>query len=70
MPVILAERRGFDALVASEPGIGSGKTLPMALTMSLDDLADHRITITILPPKRFKVTQDSDFNRNMEYLQL
>ena len=59
--VILAERQGMDALVAS--GTGSGKTLPMALTMLLDDPADHRITIMISPLKRLQVTQESDFNR-------
>jgi replicative superfamily II helicase len=59
--VILAERHGFDALVAS--GTGSGKTLPMALTMLLDNPADHRVTITISPLKRLQVTQESDFNR-------
>jgi replicative superfamily II helicase len=59
--VILAERHGFDALVAS--GTGSGKTLPMALTMLLDDPAHHRVTITISPLKRLQVTQESDFNR-------
>ena len=58
--VILAGRHGLDALVAS--GTGSGKTLPMALTMLLDDPADHRITITISPLKRLQVTQESDFN--------
>ena len=48
--VILAERHGFDTLVAS--GTGSGKTLPMALTILLDDPADNQITITISPLKR------------------
>lgn len=33
--IILAERHGFDTLVVS--GTGSGKTLPMALTILLDD---------------------------------
>jgi hypothetical protein len=32
-------------------GTGSGKTLPMALTMLLDNPADNRITITISPLK-------------------
>ena len=61
MRVILAGRHGFDALVAS--GTGSGKTLPMALTMLLDDPADHRITITILPLKLLQVTHEFDFNK-------
>ena len=59
--VILAERHGFDTLVAS--GTGSGKTLPMALTILLDDPSDNQITITISPLKRLQVTQESDFNR-------
>ena len=58
--VILAERHGLDAVVAS--GTGSGKTLPMALTMLLDNPAENRITITISPLKRLQVTQESDFN--------
>jgi hypothetical protein len=62
--VIIAERHGFDTLVAS--GTGSGKTLPMALTILLDDPADHQITITISPLKRLQVTQESDFNRRYE----
>jgi Tfp pilus assembly pilus retraction ATPase PilT len=52
--VILAERlgHGFDALVTVATGTGSGKTLPMALMILLDDPASHQITITILPLKR------------------
>jgi hypothetical protein len=44
-------------------GTGSGKTLPMALTILLDDPADHWITITISPLKHLQVTQKSDFNQ-------
>ena len=59
--VILAERHSLDAVVAS--GTGSGKTLPMALTMLLDNPAENQITITISPLKHLQVTQESDFNR-------
>ena len=64
--VIFAEQHGFDTLVT--PGTRSGKTLvtlPMALIILLDDPADHRIMITILPLKCCccKVTQESDFNQ-------
>ena len=60
--VILAERRGCDALVSS--GTRSRETLPIAHTMLLDDPADHWITIMISPLKCLQVTQlqESDFN--------
>lgn len=57
---VLADSQGCDALVAA--GTGSGKTLPMALCILLDDPSASFITITISPLKRLQVTQESDFN--------
>jgi superfamily II DNA helicase RecQ len=58
--VVLANHQGKDALIAA--GTGSGKTLPIALSILLDDPDAHNITITISPLKRLQVTQESDFN--------
>ena len=41
---------------------GSGKTLPIALNILLDDPARHPITMMLSPLKRLQVTQESDFN--------
>ncbi|KAF8807127.1 hypothetical protein BYT27DRAFT_7098748 [Phlegmacium glaucopus] len=57
---VLADSQGCDALVAA--GTGSGKTLPMALCILLDDPSANLITITISPLKHLQVTQESDFN--------
>jgi len=57
---VLADFRGRDALIAA--GTGSGKTLPIALCILLDNPAENFITITISPLKRLQVTQESDFN--------
>ena len=58
--VILTDFRKRDCLVAA--GTASGKTLPIALCILLDDPAANFITITISPLKRLQVTQGSDFN--------
>jgi hypothetical protein len=58
--VVLANHHGKDALVAA--GTGSGKTLPIALSILLDNPAENTITLTISPLKRLQVTQESDFN--------
>ncbi|KAF8221989.1 hypothetical protein L208DRAFT_1074557, partial [Tricholoma matsutake] len=43
-------------------GTGSGKTLPIALNLLLDDPLDNCISLTISPLKRLQVTQENDFN--------
>ena len=43
-------------------GTGSGKTLPIALCILLDNPKSNYISITISPLKRLQVTQESDFN--------
>ena len=58
--VVLANYHGKDTLVAA--GTGSGKTLPIAISILLDDPAANTITLTISPLKWLQVTQESDFN--------
>ncbi|KAH9052274.1 P-loop containing nucleoside triphosphate hydrolase protein [Lactarius vividus] len=58
--VVLANRNGEDCLVSA--GTGSGKTLPIALNVLLDDPDAHLVTLTISPLKRLQVTQETDFN--------
>ncbi|KAF9044154.1 hypothetical protein BJ165DRAFT_183243 [Panaeolus papilionaceus] len=48
-----------DVLVSA--GTGSGKTLPVALAVLLQDPDDHRITITVSPLKRLQSTQANEF---------
>lgn len=57
---VLADRHCFDCLIAA--GTGSGKTLPTALKILLDDPAAALTTITLSPLKRLQVTQENDFN--------
>jgi hypothetical protein len=57
---VLADHQGFDCLIAA--GTGSGKTLPTALKILLDDPAAALTTITFSPLKRLQVTQENDFN--------
>src|SRR6266545_3032545 len=49
-----------DCLIAA--GTGSGKTLPIALCILLDDPAANLLTITVSPLKRLQVSQEADFN--------
>jgi hypothetical protein len=56
---VLADRHGQDSLIAA--GTGSGKTLPMALNILLDDPAMQFTTITLSPLKRLQATQKNDF---------
>jgi hypothetical protein len=58
--VVLADVHAKDALIAA--GTGSGKTLPIALCILLDDPTANYLSITISPLKRLQVTQESDFN--------
>ena len=51
----LATFNGKDSLVYT--GTGSGKTLPIALNILLEDPAKNLITITISPLKRLQITQ-------------
>jgi hypothetical protein len=60
LKVILAIKNGKDSLVSA--GTGSGKTLPIALSMLLDDPEKKLITVTLSPLKRLQMTQESDFN--------
>ena len=54
------ETNAKDALIAA--GTGSGKTLPIALCILLDDPTANYLSVTISPLKRLQVTQESDFN--------
>ena len=57
---VLADHHGLDCLISA--GTGSGKTLPTALKILLDDPAAALTTITLSPLKRLQVTQENDFN--------
>lgn len=57
---ILADQLGHDSLVSA--GTGSGKTLPIAINILLDDPAKRKITITISPLKRLQTSQQEDFS--------
>ena len=57
---VLADRLRKDTLIAA--GTGSGKTLPIALNILLDDPTKKLVTITFSPLKRLQVTQENDFN--------
>jgi hypothetical protein len=57
---VLSDHHGLDCMIAA--GTGSGKTLPTALKILLDDPADALTTITLSPLKRLQVTQENDFN--------
>ncbi len=56
---VLADKHGKDSLVAA--GTGSGKTLPIALNMLLDDPSKKLVTLTLSPLKRLQSTQQEDF---------
>ncbi|KAF8233171.1 hypothetical protein L208DRAFT_1268284, partial [Tricholoma matsutake] len=58
----LATFNGQDSLV--DAGTGSGKTLLIALSLLLDDPANHFVSLTISPLKRLQVTQADNFNKN------
>jgi hypothetical protein len=62
--VILSDFRKQDCLIAV--GTGSGKTLPIALSILLNYPTANFITITISPLKQFQVTQESDFNSRFQ----
>ena len=57
---VLSDFQRKDCIIAA--GTGSGKTLPIALCIHLDDPHANPITITISPLKCLQVTQESDFN--------
>ncbi|KAF8906796.1 hypothetical protein CPB84DRAFT_1675288 [Gymnopilus junonius] len=57
---VLADFHHLDSLISA--GTGSGKTLPTALKILLDNPADNLVTITLSPLKRLQVTQENDFN--------
>ncbi|KAF8886086.1 hypothetical protein CPB84DRAFT_1685195 [Gymnopilus junonius] len=58
--VVLVNHHGKDMLIAA--GTGSGKTLPIALSILLNDPDAHSITLTISPLKQLQVMQESNFN--------
>lgn len=53
----LATHNGRDSLINA--GTGSGKTLPIALNLLLDDPKAGHISLTISPLKRLQITQVS-----------
>ena len=59
LQAVLADYHGLDCLISA--GTGSGKTLPTALKILLDDPAAALTTITLSPLKRLQVTQENDF---------
>ena len=60
LQAVLADFHGLDPFISA--GTGSGKTLPTALKILLDNPANHLITITLSLLKRLQVTQQNDFN--------
>ncbi|KAF8225112.1 P-loop containing nucleoside triphosphate hydrolase protein [Tricholoma matsutake] len=56
----LATYHAHDSLI--DAGTGSGKTLPIALNLLLDDPRLKKICLTISPLKRLQVTQANNFN--------
>ena len=60
LKAVLSNFHGKDTLVSA--GTGSGKTLPIALNILLDDPARHPITVMLSPLKRLQLTQEFDFN--------
>ncbi len=60
LKAVLADQHGKDSLVSA--CTGSGKTLPIALNILLDDPAKNYVTLTLSPLKRLQVTQMNDFN--------
>ncbi len=61
---VLSDFQGKDCLIAA--GTGSGKTLPIALCILLDNPVTNSVTLTISPLKRLQVTQESDFNSRFQ----
>ena len=57
---VLADKQGLDCLISA--GTGSGKTLPTALKIMLDNPKDYLTTITLSPLKQLQVTQENDSN--------
>lgn len=68
LKAILSDYHKKDTLVST--GTDSGKTLPIALNVLLDDLDKDLITLTLSPLKQLQMTQESDFDSQYRYLQL
>jgi len=62
----LAMFNGQDSLVYA--GTGSGKTLPIALNILLEDPAKKRVTLTISPLKRLQITQVISYHPSFSHL--
>jgi len=60
LKAVLADQHGKNSLVSA--CTGSGKTLPIALNILLDDPSKNLVTLTLSPLKRLQVTQQNDFN--------
>jgi len=60
LKAVLSDYHGKDTLVSA--GIGSGKTLPIALNVLLNDPDNRLVTVMLSPFKRLQVTQESDLN--------
>jgi hypothetical protein len=60
LKAMLSDSQGKDTLVSA--GTGSGKTLPIALNVLLNDSDKCLVTLVLSPLKRLQVTQESDFN--------
>lgn len=62
LKTILADQHRRDVNVVA--GTGSGKTLPIALNILLDDPAEQRISITFSPLRRLQDSQKQEFEEN------
>ncbi|KAF9463438.1 hypothetical protein BDZ94DRAFT_1124584, partial [Collybia nuda] len=56
----LATHNRHDSLINA--GTGSGKTLPIALNLLLNNPTEANISLTISLLKRLQITQENDFN--------
>lgn len=64
--VVLSDFQWKDCLIAARTG--SGKALPIALCLLLDDPSANPLTITISPLKWLQVTQELDLNSCFQIL--
>lgn len=62
---ILADCKKRSGILVSA-GTGSGKTLPMAIVIHMDDPEKKWLTITLSPLKRLQLTQLDEFNQTFK----